>query len=554
MEILPDARVLKDVMVPMRDGVHLAVDIFLPHDDGAYPALLAMSPYGKNNQRQLLPQPLPGPLTDACIEAGWTDDIVGRGFAHVVACTRGTGQSEGTFYSMYSEQESLDGYDLVEWIAAQDWCDDQVGMLGISYFGTAQLVVASSAPPHLKAIAPTEATTDQYLACYHGGVLDGFYTELTTGRHSLLGWSGFQGTNLQSWSKQQWGEEKWREKVEEAKADPDINQYNLIYSNLDCAEKNTVFHDVTLNPYDEGGYWWNPDLSNIEIPVLCGCAWYPDCGPKFVRGPFMIWEGVKGPKKMVMWPGGWLERPFHQYHDKILDWFDYWLKDIDNGIMDEPPIELFIQGENKYRFENEWPLARTQWTDFYLRTHGKLSTSPERYPNIPPDSYSQSPIFVTSSIDSISYSTGRLPNRLEVTGPITLYLYASIDEADSWLKATLFDVGPGGETRELTHGHLKLSHRELDLERTKPYQPFHKHTEESVKPVTPGEIYEYAIELYPLSNVFLPGHELAVEICSGDLPGERFSYHVMPSKTISYKIYRDGEYKSRLHLPVIPEE
>ena len=178
MEIFPTARILKNVRVPMRDGVLLAVDIYLPETEGTYPALLAMSAYGKNTQRQLLPQPFPSPIGDACIEAGWTDDIVGRGFAHVIACTRGSGQSEGEYLSMYSEQESKDGYDLVEWIADQPWCDGSVGMIGINYFGTIQLVVAFSRPPHLKAIAPTEATTDQYLACYHGGVLDGFYTEL----------------------------------------------------------------------------------------------------------------------------------------------------------------------------------------------------------------------------------------------------------------------------------------------------------------------------------------------------------------------------------------
>ncbi len=233
MEITPDARVIRDVMVPMRDGVRLAVDIFLPREEGAYPALLAMSPYGKNSQRQMLPQPLPGPLSDACIEAGWTDDIVGRGFAHVIACSRGTGQSEGEFLAMYSRQESEDGYDLVEWIAEQTWCEGSVGMFGISYFGTVQLVVAASAPPHLKAIAPTEATTDQYLACYHGGVLDGFYTELTTGRHASLGWSGFQSTNLRSMSRKMWDPDVLRGKVAAAKADADMNQYNLIYSILD---------------------------------------------------------------------------------------------------------------------------------------------------------------------------------------------------------------------------------------------------------------------------------------------------------------------------------
>lgn len=560
MDIPFKARILKDVMVPMRDGVRLAVDIYLPEADGAetdraYPALLALSAYGKNTQRQQLPVPFPSPIGDACIEAGWTNDIVARGYAHVIACTRGTGQSEGDYLSMYSQQESEDGYDLVEWIAAQDWCNGKVGMLGISYFGTIQLVVGSSAPPSLKAIAPLEATTDQYLACYHGGVMDGFYTELATGRHSTLSWAGFQAPRAQSKTRRDLAPEDFERRLAAARADPDITQYNLLYSILDCPEKNPVFFDIMLNPYDDDGeYWWNPDLSNIRIPVLCGCAWYPDCGPKFVRGPFQIWDGVVGPKKMVMFPGGWLDRPFSQYHDLLFRWFDHWLKDIDTGIMDEAPIQLYIQGDDEYRDEREWPLARTEWTNLYLRTQGRLSTTGERFVDIPPDGYVQAPLMVTSTIQKLRYSTGPLPKRLEITGPITLYLYASADAADGIIKATLIDVSPTGRETEMTHGHLRMSHRALDPVRSKPWHPVHLHRKESVAPLEPGEVYEFAVELYPTSNALHKGHQLVLEICGGDVPGAAFSYHVMPSRTVSYKIYRDGQYPSRLYLPVIPEK
>lgn len=555
MEITPKAQVLKDTMVPMRDGTHLAADIYLPQDRGGdkLPVLLALSPYGKNTQRQLLIQPVPSPLGDACIEAGWTDDIVARGFIHVIACCRGTGQSEGEFLSMYSAQEADDGYDLVEWLADQPWCDGNVGMLGISYFGTVQLVVAGAKPPHLKAIAPTEATTDQYLACYHGGVLDGFYSELITGRHSFLSWSGFQAHTIHSKSARDMAKAELQRRIDSAKADNDLAQYNLFFSILDCPKKNPIFFDILINPYDGEEYWWNPDLSKIDIPVLCGCAWYPDCGPKFVRGPFMIWEGVSGPKKMVMWPGGWLDRPFSQYHETILDWFDYWLKGIDNGVMDEPPIRLFIQGANYYRDEHEWPLKRTKWQNFYLRTHGRLSTDAERHENIPPDAYTQSSLLVTTEIGNQRYSTSPFATSLEVTGPITLYIHLAIDAEDAWIKATLLDVAPDGSERELTHGHLRLSHSVLDEKRSKPWQPFHKHDRGSARPVIPGDVNEYAVELYPLSNVFGAGHRIAVEICSGDTPGKQFSYHAMSSDTICYRIYRDARYPSRLYLPVIPQ-
>lgn len=545
----------KDVYVPMRDGVRLCVDIFRPDKEGKFPVLLAYSAYGKNTQRQLLPQPVPSPLGDACIEAGMTDYIVSRGYVHVIADSRGTGQSEGEYLSMYSKQEAEDGYDLVEWIAKQPWCDGNVGMIGISYFGTIQLVIASERPPHLKAIAPIEATQDQYLACYHGGVLDGFYSELFTGRHSFLSWSGFASTNVKSMMKKVLPIEELARRLEQAMNDPDINQYNLFYSILNYPEKNPIFFDIMLNPFDDKGelYWWNPKLENIEIPVLCGCAWFPDCGPKFVREPFMIYERVKGPKKMVMFPAGWLDRPFSQYHDLILRWYDYWFKGINNGIMDEAPIKIFVMGENQYRNEYEWPLKRTKWTNFYLRTHGRLLTEPETFGNIPPDGYVQEPLSVTKIVKSLKYSTPPLNEDVEVTGPITLYLFASIDADDSIFKVKIFDVDHTGKARELTHGHLKLSHRTLDKERSKPWQPFHLHTKEAVEKVVPGEIYEYAIELYPFSNVFKKGHQIQLEVCSADIPGEAFSYHVCSSKTVCHKIYRDCEHQSRLYLPVIPK-
>jgi predicted acyl esterase len=548
-------KVEKDIYVPMRDGVKLCVDIIRPDTEDKYPALLAISAYGKNIQRQFLPQPVPSPLGDACIEAGMSDWIVQRGYVHVIADSRGIGQSEGTYYSMYSEQESYDGYDLVEWIAQQPWCDGQVGMIGISYYGTIQLVVAASCPPHLKAIAPLEATQDQYLACYHGGVLDAFYSELYTGRHSFLSWSGFANKDCRSKSKKDLPKEEYERRLKIAMEDPDINQYNLLYSVLNYPDKNPIFHDILLNPYDDKGemYWWNPKLEDIKIPVLCGCNWYPDCGPKFVREPFFIYNRVQGPKKLIMFPPGWMDRPFSQHHGLILDWYDYWFKGIQNGIMDEDPIKLFIMGENKYRTEKEWPIGRTEWTSFYLRPHQGLSREPEQFYELEPDGYVQEPLLVTQKINSLFYSTPPLADDLEISGPISLYLYASIDQDDSVFKVKLFDVDCStGKERELTHGHLKLSHSTLDTERSKPYQPIHNHTKEACKKVQPGEINEYHIEFYPFANVFKKGHKIKLEICSMDIPGVSFSYHLYSSKTVTHKIYRDGKRPSRLYLPVIP--
>lgn len=548
-----DCRAMKDVMVPMRDGTSLAVDIYLPKDgQGPLPALLAMSPYGKNAQRQILPAPVTARVTDLCAEAGWTSDLLAAGYAHVIADTRGTGKSGGTFYRMYSEQESLDGYDLIEWIARQGWCDGNVGMLGISYFGTIQPVVASSRPPHLKAIAALEATTDQYLACYHGGVMDGFYSELPHGGMSNNTGSGMILRNPRSWSIENLPEAQWRARVAELQANPDIIQYNMFWSILDDPDRNTIFFDVALNPFRDSPYWWSPDLAKIDVPVLCGCAWYPDCGPKFVRGPTQLWQNVRGPRKMLMAPAGWLERPYSQFHEQLIRWFDHWLRGIDNGVMDEAPIQIWVNGAEQQRDEYEWPLARTRWTDYYLGTHRRLDRRVPRFADVEPDGYVQSPPLVSNELAGLTYSTGPQPSDLEVTGPVALYLHAALDATDGWFKATLLDIAPDGKVREITHGHLRCSHRALDTLRSTEHMPVHLHTRASHAPLVPGEINEYAIELYPVSHVFRKGHELAIRVSSGDLPGVGFSFHVMPGRTIAYRLYRDALRPSRLHLPVIP--
>ena len=162
----PDYRVKakETVFVPMRDGVRLAVDVYRPDAEGKFPALLAMSGYGKDLQAlPLIPQPhFTSLLWDGTIEAGNTRRIVGRGYVHVIADIRGCGDSEGEHVGMFDPAEARDGYDLIEWIAQQPWCDGNVGMIGISYYACEQVFVAAEQPPHLKAIFPWEVFYDVY--------------------------------------------------------------------------------------------------------------------------------------------------------------------------------------------------------------------------------------------------------------------------------------------------------------------------------------------------------------------------------------------------------
>ena len=222
------------------------------------------------------------------------------------------------------------------------------------------------------------------------------------------------------------------------------------------------------------------------------------------------------PKKLIFTGPAHLERPFHQYHDEILRWYDYWLKGIDTGIMDEPPVKTWVMGANKWRCGDDWPLPETQWTKFYLDSWERLKPeaplpATDTYINTPPDAFVQMPPTQTMKIERLRYMTDPLPDDLLVIGPVSLTLYAAIDQEDTNWIVILKDVGPdvsvqtareGERTvpqdlpeRELTRGWLKASHRALDPQRSKPWAPWHPLTREAHQPVVPGEINEYQIEI-----------------------------------------------------------
>jgi predicted acyl esterase len=255
-----------------------------------------------------------------------------------------------------------------------------------------------------------------------------------------------------------------------------------------------------------------------------------------------------------------VERPFHELHDLIIRWYDHWLKGIDTGIMDEPPIKIFVEGIRQWRYEEEWPLARTKWTEWYLRSRGRLSMEPEPLGTeiVPPDGFYQAPPTVTNLVQSIKYTSPSMLEDMEVTGPIALYLHASIDTDDTNWMVKVSDVDPSGSKIEMSTGWLKASHREVDEGRSTPWRPFHPHTRS--EPVVPGEIYEYAIPIGAISNVFKAGHRIELEIRSIESPGDPKlallapdSFHLNSSRATTHKIYRDRRYPSRLLLPVIPK-
>ena len=564
----------RDVMVPMRDGVHLCVDIYRPDATGKFPALLAIAPHNKDLQTPeaceeapaIGPQPAWSTLWTGAMEAGDTRYLVSRGYVHVIGNPRGVGKSEDGGSSTW------DHYDLIEWIAQQAWCDGNIGMMGISAYGGFQLQAALQQPPHLKAIFPFDPrATWEFRDRYPGGVLHVFWYLLDqlSVAHHVKGRPGTLPPEIES---------LWKE----AMNNPDYRMYSHIY-NVVVMKGQHMPHlfGTLINPFDteENIKRVEANFDKVKIPAYIGSGWYAYTYKQHMQGAQHWYNGIKAPKKLMFTGPAHLERPFRSFHDEILRWYDYWLKGIDTGIMDEPPVKVWVMGANEWRYANDWPLPETRWTKFYLHSWERLREEPftpsSRDAYDEPDAFVQMPPTQTRSIQRLRYMTDPLPEDVLVIGPIALYLYASIDQEDTNWIIILKDVGPDvsvrtareGECevpanlpeRELTRGWLKASHRALDSKRSKPWKPWHPLTRKAWKPVVPGEINEYAIEILSTANLFKKGHRICVDITSLDLPTgtagftnvEYIPYHICSSKTTVHKIYHNEKYPSHLLLPII---
>jgi len=543
------------VLVPMRDGVRLAVDVYRPEARGKFPALLALCVYGKDLQVLPVKQPQGRETSlvwDGTMESGSTKYFVSRGYVHVIADVRGCGDSEGEYVGMCPRTEGQDGYDLIEWIARQPWCDGNVGMVGISYLAAVQLYTAIEQPPHLKAIFPWEVWSDLYRQIATSeGVINPMLYRLFAGRGMDPGptnGSGMAHNNIVSATLKETPPDELKKLWEERLRDPDLMVYSIYWSCLRYPRKSPLFADFLFHPNDGSFYWERSaykKFDKIKVPLFTGGPWvgmWPD-------GAFSVYNGVDVPKKIIMAPLALCdERPWYQLHDEVIRWMDHWLKGIDTGFMDEPPIKFFMMGANEWRYEHEWPLARTQWTKYYLRSRGRLMTEAPAF-NEGPDCFVQQPMDETSEVGSLNYSTGPFSHDTEVIGPLALYLYAAIDQADTNWHVTVSEVdGSGKRTLLPTYSWLKASHRAIDESASKPWDPWHVHTKNV--PVTAGEINEYAIALSHCANLFRAGHRLEVEIASMDnLPG---GLHICSSKTTKHEVYHDPQHASYLLVPVIP--
>lgn len=560
----------RDVLASMRDGTRLAVDVYRPDAPGRFPALLSMHPYSKDIEDTIrLGEKLQRMTAEfSSVEAGDHEFWARHGYVHVIADVRGTGKSEGAYFGLFSPQEQRDGYDLVEWVAAQDWCDTNVGMCGISYLGVIQYLVAAQQPPHLKAIFPHDAWGDTYRDIfYHGGIpsVFGFILASAIALH--------HGAPV---SRSLYGEEELVQRVEALLSDEATSfaKNPTAIRTLRLPDVYPISFDVLFNRED-GPFWRERSpmqhMHNIQVPTYLGSELHKQPTMMHVPGVSWGWDRIPAPKKVAFRPCnlGGLDRPFYEFHDEMLRWFDHWLKGIDTGIMDEPAVKIWVRGREVWRYADEWPLLSvTSWTRVYLRSEGRLTTEP------PPEAEEDSvklryepampvvlnPVPLSPKPEYLSYTTAPFERGVEVIGPIALHLQAALSAEDGDFIAVVKDVDLDGSECVLTRGWLRASHRALDPETSTDWRPFHPHT--NCSPINRGERYEFAIEIRPIANFFKRGHCLKLEIWPCDFPNEPGNdwtlnwgkgQHIPYGKAVTYEIFHTPQAPSYLVMPVIRE-
>jgi predicted acyl esterase len=517
-------RLEENVRVAMRDGVRLAVDIYRPGRDGRYPALLSLAPYSKDIQRK-------PPHWSHAIESGATAFYVPNGYVHVIAQGRGCGLSEGQ-WQWFDEKERSDGYDLIEWIAAQPWCNGNVGMIGDSYFSWSQYQAAGAQAPHLKCICQCDGTIDLYRdVCYQGGIYNA-------------------AQFLDMWIPYQQKMSAWPGDVE-GKLAP----MNLLY-------------ELACRPYD--GPWYRERSGRARL-VKIKCAVMsivPQGGHMHARGQLEGFPLINAPKRLVVVPrtGFWshlrylTDKPLNRH---MLRWFDHWLKGIDTGIMDEPEVAIFDSATRQWRYENEYPLARTQWTRFYLRANPSGPASAPPYGLIdpappgdePPDSY-RLPDSLAQTLAGqpvLAYATPPLAHDLRLWGPLSLTLYGSSDRIDTAWHVKLNELNERGIV-PVSRGILKASFRKVDAARSKPGRPFHPFEQQEL--LEPHKVYEFQIELTPVFHTFRAGSRLQLTIASEDIQYSStlrtIDVQLLPWP-VENTVHHDAAHRSHLVLPVIPD-
>lgn len=532
------------IEIPMRDGTLLTADLFLPDINAPNakpsPAVLIRTPYGRQT-------------TTLVHQARY---FAAHGYAVVNVDVRGRGDSQGEFIPYRNERN--DGFDTIEWIAARPWCDENVGTLGGSYLGKVQWLAALEKPPHLKAMIPLVSPSDPFVEWPTGAPVPSHlcWLFLTSGRmvqniHAVDWDRVYQHLPLLTMDEAGGRKlETWRE------------EFNHLY--LDDWWREVCYQDK---------------FDQIDIPVFHISGWYDDEQVGTPLNYVGMVQNSKSSQRLLMgpWP--------HQVNQStqvghidfgpgsLIDlrgqqvrFFDRFLKGEANGWDEEKPVQIFVMGINKWRSENEWPLARTDYQRWYLREEGALSVetpnSVESFddyiydPNDPvpfvteptseqiggPDDYRE----IHERRDVLIYTCEPLQEAVEVTGPVKVEIYASSNCYDTDFMAQLHDVWPSGNVQRLCDGMVRVRFRNgMD------------------KPslLEPGTVHKYEIDCWNISHVFLPGHAIRVHVTSSAFPKYDRNLNTRDDLGLSTRvevaiqtIYHGKNMPSAVILPVIPAQ
>lgn len=505
-----------DTKVPMRDGVLLSADLFLPRGSGAAPTVLLRTPYSNN--------------TEPNIEKG--QRLANAGYNCVIADVRGRWDSDGDYVPFLNEAE--DGYDTQQWIGQQAWSDGTIGTAGASYLGTTQWRPAPLASEFLRCMVPRVICTDYHRGLiYPGGALQ-LNVAMTWGMrtHARTG----QDIEFHNW-----------------------NQafYHLPVREIDTARgRDLPFWREWIDHPDYDDYWARmddePNWGQIVVPALNMGGWYD----LYANQTFTNFNGLRlhggseAARRSQLIVGPWPhalsastrtgdidfgQQSLYDLEALEVRWFDHWMRGIENGIDDEPPLRLFIMGANEWRDESEWPLARTDWQRWYLHSDGAANSvigdgklTPVAPVEEQPDTFVYDPAYPVQTLggnnccsphvvpwgpqdqrpaemrgDVLCYTSEPLTQDLEVIGPIEVVLYAATDGLDTDWTAKLVDVFENGYAMNLCDGIIRARYRE---DRSHPTL------------LEPGTVYEYRIEVGVTGNVFQKGHRIRLEISSSNFP------------------------------------
>ncbi len=545
----PDRLDSEELMVPMRDGVRLRTKITRP-GLGRYPVVLIRG-------------------YDTDFWGGISSRFLDARYVFVGQATRGHLGSEGD-QGMDNRffDDAQDGYDAIDWISRQPWCDGNVAMYGSSYYGATQWLAAPEAHPNLKAIVPQNVGPDPWLRMYrdHGAI------QLAHTARRIHDYSPEAKQKVE-----QFGWWNWYRHLPLITLDTVAGtRPNKLYNAY-----------VSHSTYDD--FWkaigTRHKLDKIRIPVYLMSGWYDNYpGATLEYFEKLTGLGATDEIRVAISPTTHTrnrvvgDRDFGDDAEKdeiglAIRWLNSVIKGEGNGIRDEPKVRLFVMGVNEWRLENEWPLARTQFTKYYFRADGdkdgSLNTNPPK--DGPPTRYTYDPddpvltlggnhsateipgIFRAGPVDQrsnegrsdvLTFTSQPMAQDLEVTGPIVVKLYAASSARDTDFIARLIDVYPDGRAFNLTEGIIRAR--------------FRKSIWEPPRLLEPGKIYEYTINLLPTANVFLKGHRIRAHITSSNFPmwdrnpntGNEQGMDA-ELKVAEQTIYHDGERPSHILLPVI---